>query len=71
MVSLLGRFLAFLMVLGWEGPVVVMLGVRDWSWGTIAAGTFLTAFFWGVLGLPLLTQCAKYLSEHFRPEKHN
>lgn len=71
MVSLLGRFLAFLMVLGWEGPVVVMLGVRDWGWGTIAAGAFLTAFFWGVLGFPLLTQCAQHLSEHFRPEKHN
>lgn len=71
MVSLLGRFLAFLMMLGWEGPVAVMLGVRDWSWGTIAAGVFLTAFFWGVLGLPLLAQCAKQVSEHVRPEKHN
>lgn len=57
----IGNFVAFLIMFGWEGPAALLLGIRDWNWGTIVAGVLLTAFFWGAFGLPLLTECVRRL----------
>ncbi len=57
----LGNFVAFLMMLGWEGPAAVCIGVRDSDLLVTTIGAFITLAFW-TFGWPLGVTCFKHLT---------
>lgn len=46
--SAIFSFFLFLLILGWEGPLGLYMGLRDGDAGLIIAGLFITVFLWGL-----------------------
>jgi hypothetical protein len=59
---------AFMFAFGWEGPVVLSIGLGNHSTLEILMGLFFTAFFWGVFGLKLLIDLVKHLLKWKSPD---
>ncbi|MBC7858491.1 MAG: hypothetical protein H7Z39_06860 [Burkholderiaceae bacterium] len=48
------NFLAFFVAFGWEGPVVINIGLENHSYLEIGMGLFFLVVFWGLFGVRLL-----------------
>lgn len=55
------NFFAFLFAFGWEGPVVVSIGMDHQSTLEISIGLLFTIVFWGLFGFRLLSELVKHL----------
>ena len=55
------NFLAFLFAFGWEGPVIISIGLGHDSTLEILMGLLFTIFFWSLFGIRLLSALVKHL----------
>jgi hypothetical protein len=55
------NFIAFLFAFGWEGPVIISIGLRNDSTLEILMGLLFTIFFWALFGIRLLSDLVKHL----------
>jgi hypothetical protein len=55
------NFLAFVLAFGWEGPVIISIGLRHDSTLEIVMGLIFTVFFWSLFGFKLLRELVKHL----------
>lgn len=55
------NFFAFLFAFGWEGPVIISIGLRNGSTLEIVMGVLFTVFFWALFGMKLLSSLVKHL----------
>ncbi len=55
------NFLAFLLAFGWEGPVILSIGLRNESTLEIMIGLVFTIFFWSLFGLKLLRELVRHV----------
>lgn len=55
------NFFAFLLAFGWEGPVIIFIGLRNGSTLEILIGLLFTIFFWALFGIKLLSNLVKHL----------
>ena len=62
------NFIAFLMAFGWEGPVIISIGLRHNSTLEIVMGLVFAIFFWGLFGIKLLSDLVKHLLKLKSPE---
>lgn len=62
------NFFAFLFAFGWEGPVIISIGLRNGSTLEIVMGVLFTVFFWALFGMKLLSSLVKHLLKWDSPE---
>lgn len=62
------NFLAFLFAFGWEGPVIIYIGMGNHSTLEILMGLLFTIFFWALFGIRLLSDLVKHLLKLKSPE---
>lgn len=62
------NFLAFLLAFGWEGPVIISIGLRNGSTLEIVMGVLFTVFFWALFGMKLLSSLVKHLMKLDSPK---
>lgn len=53
------EFIAFLLLFSLEGPLGLYMGLQEGNVGSIFAGLFITAFFWGLFGIEVLKDFIK------------
>ena len=53
------EFFMFLVTFGWEGPLALFLGFRDFDIAYIIAGAIITAFLWGIFGISITKEFIK------------
>lgn len=63
------NFVAFLMAFGWEGPVIISIGLRHESILEISIGVVFTLFFWALFGFRLLSDLVRHLLKLKSPEE--
>lgn len=62
------NFIAFLMAFGWEGPVIISIGLRNASTLEIFIGVLFALFFWGLFGIKLLLELVRHIFKLKSPE---
>ncbi|MGV8898569.1 MAG: hypothetical protein ACOH2B_04885 [Burkholderiaceae bacterium] len=62
------NFIAFLMAFGWEGPVIISIGLRNESTLEIFIGVLFALFFWGLFGIKLLLELVRHIFKLQSPE---
>lgn len=63
------NFFAFLFAFGWEGPVIISIGLRHDSTVEIVMGVLFAVFFWGLFGMKLLFALVKHLVKRTSAEE--
>ena len=59
-------FIGFLVMLGWEGPLAIYLGLTNGSMAEFDFGLANTVFFWGAFGWWSLVDTIKIISRKLR-----
>ena len=54
-------FFAFVFAFGWEGPVIISIGLGNDSTVEILMGLLFTIFFWSLFGIGLLSNLLKHV----------
>ena len=62
------NFLAFLLAFGWEGPVIITIGLRNDSTLEILMGLLFAIFFWALFGIKLLSDLVRHILKLKSPE---
>ncbi|MGV8893658.1 MAG: hypothetical protein ACOH2K_12100 [Burkholderiaceae bacterium] len=62
------NFIAFLMAFGWEGPVIISIGLRHESTLEIFIGVLFALFFWGLFGIKLLLELIRHIFKLKSPQ---
>ena len=61
------NFLAFFIAFGWEGPVVINIGLEHHSNLEIGMGLFFLVVFWGLFGVRLLYALIRHVQTRKYP----
>ena len=61
-------FFAFVFAFGWEGPVIISIGLGNDSTLEILMGLLFTVFFWALFGVKLLSNLLKHVFKLKSPE---
>ena len=61
-------FFAFVFAFGWEGPVIISIGLGNDSTVEILMGLLFTIFFWSLFGIGLLSKLLKHVFKLNPPE---
>lgn len=59
-------FIYFLIMLGWEGPLAVYVGLANGSMAEVGIGLVVTLFFWGLFGWWSLVDIMKMAARRAR-----